>query len=819
MAGHDAFSMRVVDSRNWSIYCHELSPNWSSGFFHHNNPLHYNVPLLLMQLSLIFVTSRLVEFCLKPLGQSAIVGQILGGMLLGPSLLSRNQAVASTLFPKRGSMILETFATFGLVLFSFEMGLKMDSNLMIRPKRMAMTIGGSMFFISTSVPLAVCFILREKVSMDSSLSQSLPLLAVTQSLTAFQVIACLLTELKILNTDVGRLAVASSMFCDLIGISVMAFGFSVSRAVGRSIVTFTGSILSTIALLVVIVFAIRPAILRFLQATSAANSLNELHMAAVFLSILISAFASEIVGQHYALGPLILGLALPDGPPLGAAISQKLDTLVTGLMYPTFLTVSGLKMNIFAVSFQALWVIGLIVLSGTILKLGTVILPAIYGKIPVQDAFVLGLVLNAKGITELIIYNLWRYDGKLTDQEFTASVISVLVLSAITTPLIRFLYDPPNLYVPIKRMTVQHNKRGTELRIAVCIHNQDNVPTIINLLEASTVSQESPVSVIGVILVELIGRTVPMFTACQPHNQTLQPSSSSSNPIINAFNHYGRQNEGTATVDLFTNMSHYDSMHVEVCQIALEKRANILIVPFHRKWAVDGTVETGSEAIRAMNQRLIDKAPCSLAVLIDRAPVTGCLTILNSRIVYQVAVLFIGGTDDAEALAYGARMSGHERVAVTVIRFLLLGDDNSRERKHDTDLVHDYRHANIGNERFAYREEVVRDGAELAEAIKCMERCFDLILVGRNRPKTDLLFGLDNWSECPELGVVGDMLAAADTRSTASVLVVQQQRLAGNPVPMLNDPNQSTHDVGPDGRGSSARRSFVAISMERDGRS
>ncbi|GAB2232645.1 hypothetical protein Droror1_Dr00011687 [Drosera rotundifolia] len=807
--------VRFLDARNATYYC-EPAPNvWSRGVFNnHHNIMQATLPVFLLQLILIFTTSRFVEFCLKPLGQSAIVGQILGGLLLGPSLIARNKDIASVLFPMKGILILETFATFGMVLFSFEMGLKMDMNMMIRPRHMAMTIGGTVFVISTLIPVAMCFLLRAKVNMDSSLANSLSLIAGIQSLTAFQVIACLLTELKILNTDIGRLALESSIFCDLIGILVIAFGFSAERGSGA---TFVEAILSAFALLAVIIFVVRPGILKLLYRSSDPTAVSELHILIILLTVLMSAFASEFIGQHYALGPLVLGLVLPDGPPLGATLVKKLDTIVTGIMYPTFMTISGLKMNVYNMSFQAFWVVGVIVLSGCIVKQGAVMVPAMYGNIPLQEAFVLGLVMNAKGIAELIVFSLWRYDGRVTDQEFTASVLMVVILSAIITPLIRYLYNQPNQYVAFKRMTIQHNKHESELRIMVCIHNHDNVPTMINILEASAATERSPIAVIGVILVQLVGRSTPIFLVFQPQ-RSLEPSASRSNQILNAFQHYERQNEGIATVNLFTNMSHYEIMHDDICQIALDKRANIVIVPFHRQWAFDGSVETGSQAVRAMNLKLLEKAPCSIGILIDRGAASGSMTILNSRVTFQVAVIFIGGADDAEALAYGARMACHERVAITVIRFLLFGNDDTRERKRDTDFVDEFRRANAGNDHFEYEENVVRDGVELAEAIQGVEGSFDLILVGRNHQQSQLLFGLDKWSDFPELGVVGDMLAAAETGSAASVLVIQQQKLTGNSVAVQNEPSQFVHDV-PDSGARNSRQSFLSISIDRDVRS
>uniref|UniRef100_A0A803M413 Uncharacterized protein n=1 Tax=Chenopodium quinoa TaxID=63459 RepID=A0A803M413_CHEQI len=269
-----------------------------------------------------------------------------------------------------------------------------------------------------------------------------------------------------------------------------------------------------------------------------------------------------------------------------------------------------------------------------------------------------------------------------------------------------------------------------------------------------------------------------MLLAYRPQ-RTLEPTSSCNNQISNAFQQYERQNEGKASVQVYTNMSHFDAMHDDVCRVAADKRANFIILPFHKQWAIDGTVEAVNRPIKEMNLKLLECVPCSLGILIDRGPIDGSSSILNHKSIYRVAVLFIGGVDDIESLAYGARMVKHERVAVTVIRFLLLGRDTSRERKHESETIEFYKKTNSGNERFMYQEKLVKDGVGLAESIRNMDNSYDLILVGRSHQHSPLLFGLHEWSECPELGVIGDLLASPDAKTTASVLVVHQQKMTG----------------------------------------
>lgn len=361
-------------------------------------------------------------------------------------------------------------------------------------------------------------------------------------------------------------------------------------------------------------------------------------------------------------------------------------------------------------------------------------------------------------------------------------MFSIIAVNAIITPLIKLIYDPSKQYHPITRSSIQHSKVGMELRIMICINKNENIPTMMSLLEASHASEESSVRVIALILIELLGRARPLLVAHQPH-VTLRCTASKSTQINNALNHYAQENKGYAFVESFTSTSNFETMNDDVCRIALDRYANILIMPFHKQWQIDGSVEIINKGIQNMNIKVLKMAPCSVGILVDRGTMNGSVSFLHARTTtkYNVGVFFIGGSDDAEAVAYGSRMCRHASVHVTVVRFLQFGSENSIERRHEGDLINEYRHINFGNSRFEIIDEVVKDGIEMSSRMKKLIDCFDLVMVGSEHDtESTLLQGYEEWSECPELGVVGDMLASQDFMTKASVLVVQQQRIQRN---------------------------------------
>ncbi|KAL6126806.1 hypothetical protein ACLB2K_074851 [Fragaria x ananassa] len=772
------------------------------GFWSGKNPLDSSTSLLLVQLSIITFVSTFVNLWLRQIGQSSVVSNIFSGILFGPSALGHFKQLAETLFPLEGIIVLETLATWGLMYFLFSIGVKMDAGSMIRPQRKCMVIGSSLFFCTLLLPQGLTFLLIRLVpKMDTTLQNALPFISATQAISSSAVVGSLLTELKLLNTDIGRTAVSTALFCDVIGVIMSAFAIAMSDRKNKGTIIPWLAVIQAAALVLGIIYICRPFMTWMRNRAEEKNVVRESHIFIIFVLVLVFGFLSEISSQHYLLGPLAFGFVVPSGPPLGSAVVARVDTLATGLFYPTYLAVTGLKTNIFTIDFRSCMVLGAIFFFAGCVKVGTVMLAACYYEQTLREALVLGLILNAKGITELVMYNIWKQTKLLSDQEFALAVVMVVAVTACLTPLIKLLYDPSQQFSATKRSTIQHLKRETEFRIMACIHTQENVPTVVNILEVSNATEENPVAVIALILVELVGRSTPVLVAHHPGDtiqSSIGSSTSKSNQIIKALGQYTECNEECATLQPFTSISHYQTMHDDIMRVAFEKRAHIVILPFHKTYAIDGTIGSVNRAHQSLNLSVLEKAPCSVGILIDRGILGGSMSLLTSQYIYHVAVIFLGGVDDAEALAYGSRMASHPNVDLTVARFLLFGEENCKERRRDTDLLEEYRRAHVGNERFVVVEEVVKDGAKLSSVIRSMVDCFDLMLVGMHHQDTPLLSGLGEWSECPELGIIGDMLASPDFRCSLSVLVVQQQRIAGKPISRTAKPVDKEpliHDV------------------------
>lgn len=364
---------------------------------------------------------------------------------------------------------------------------------------------------------------------------------------------------------------------------------------------------------------------------------------------------------------------------------------------------------------------------------------------------------------------------------FTNLTLSLFVGSYFLPVCIRILYDPSKRYSGYQRRDIIHLKPHSELRILSCIHKPDNIIPMINLLEASCPSTDYPVAVYVLHLIELIGQASPIFISHQLQKKNVGNHSYSDNVLI-SFDQFQRNFWGLVHVSIFTSVSSPKRMHEDISMVAFDKLTSLILLPFHRSWSIDGsTIVSESSMIRNLNCTLLETAPCSVGILADRSRIERKSVRESSKTSYQACMIFFGGKDDREALALAKRMTRDSRLNLTVVR-IVSANQNTNKTSHcsrilDSKELEDIMHNNLGEEYVIYIEKTAKDGTETALILRSLVDEFDLFIVGRGTAKeSELTKGLDQWSEFPELGIVGDWLASPDLDSRTSVLIVQHQK-------------------------------------------
>ncbi|XP_073138292.1 cation/H(+) antiporter 15-like [Henckelia pumila] len=748
------------------------------GIFYGDSPFLFDTPVFLSQLSLSASLTAIMQHFLTPLGQSGFISQVLAGIILGPTFLGGEPGFRDRVFPISSFYTVDTFAYFGVMLFLFIIGVKTDLSLIRKCGKKAVTIGISAFSFPLLLNFIIGQILTHTVPLEPSLHRSIQWIASFQALSSSHVIICLLADLKLMNSELGRLAISSSMMSGICSWlwAVMILTAKQSLHIKKT-KTFLFMLLFLGAMMFFSLFIFRPTILWIIRRTNNPRSLKESHACVVFIFILASAILGEIMGQHFLFGPMILGIVVPDGPPLGTALLNRLEVFVSFIMLPIYFVVTGSRIDFSTISMRSFVVIQFLAFCSFLWKMAAVMVPSLYCKMPINDALYLGLILSNQGIIEVLILGRALSNELIDTQIYSIMVISILVFTGILAPIVKFSYKPLKRYTTQERMTIQNINPTSELRILACIHYQEHTPSLINLFEASYPNPSAPICFYVVHLVELAGRSAPLLVDHHPRNGIPDPShTNESDHIINALRFFEHERRGSATVYPFTSISPHASMHDDVCSLAAERKVSLVIVLFH-KHPVIHIPEGESNAIRAVNNNISKNSPCTVGILIDHGAMACTGSMLSQMDVCRVGVIFIGGQDDREALAYGCRMAKHPNIGLTLFRFLDLDLEGnySMEMRQDLDMINAYRDGCARNSYCEYQEVRVKDSVGVTSVIRSMESCFDLILVGRWHDKDSrLLVGLEDWNEFPELGCIGGLLVSLESDSKVSVLVMQQ---------------------------------------------
>ncbi|XWS52968.1 hypothetical protein CRYUN_Cryun11dG0117500 [Craigia yunnanensis] len=742
--------------------------------------LKYSLPLLELQMLLIFLVTHVVYSFLKPLGIPLFASQMVAGMILGPSMLGQIDAFRAILFPPVfGLEIIDTTAIFGFAIFVFLMGVKMDVRVAFRTTRSAKVIGIASLLSPIMVGTLVLEAFKEPNQPEEIRIERLTETTI-ESLTSLSVIACLLSELKILNSELGRLALSSAVVGDLSSlVLIVAIAFYKYWSISHSIaLIYAGAM---VLFIIVLVFVLRPLMLWIIRETPEGRPIKEVYIFAIMLLALGSSIYTHWFNQSPLFGAFLFGLAVPDGPPLGSALVDKFECFVSGVFLALYVTTATMRADPgkmlsdpTTVKFSAI-----VVFMTFLAKFIACLIPSFWSKMPLNDSLAFALIMTSKGIMELSYFSTYKDSKIIADATFSVMIIGVLLNSAIVPILVKSLYDSiSRKYAGYQKRNIMHLKPNAELRILACVHRPENVAAFIDLLNATRPTKESRNVVYVLHLIELIGRASPVFIA---HEKQENRVVSSFENFILAFNQYEQNNWGLVTVNAFTAISPPNLMHEDICTMALDKQTSFILLPFHRKWSIDGSIEVEHNVIRILNCSVLERSPCSIGILVDRGSLDRRITrtsLKSSRSSYCIGMIFLGGKDDREALTLAKRMAKDPRVNLTVIH--LVAEDSRNVIDWDTMLnaeeLKNIKQGEVGNGNIMYIEEAVKDGPQAALNVRSIADGYDLIIVGRRYGVDSVqTSGLSEWSEFPELGIIGDLLASTDLDSRASVLVVQQQ--------------------------------------------
>lgn len=299
--------------------------------------------------------------------------------------------------------VFRTVANVGLMFYLFLVGVKMDPTIVFRSGKKAWAIGVCSFLAPLLVTVSLFVSLRGSLSARIVGSNFMNSVVVALSMTSFAVLGDVLGELHLLNSELGRLAMSSAMVHGLFtSLNMVLFVFFNQFQGGAAPVSCAMGSLASLVLLSV--FAFRPWMLRI---AAGAGPIEERQIFAIFACVVAMGVASDYIGASFVFLPFIMGLCVPDGPPLGAALVDRGHLLAGEVMMPLLFLVGGREVT-FRDFTEKFWVMLAVCGIGFLAKLVGTVVPAICSGVPFQKAFLLGLIMNFRGLVEYITFLNYR---------------------------------------------------------------------------------------------------------------------------------------------------------------------------------------------------------------------------------------------------------------------------------------------------------------------------------------------------------------------------------------------------------------------------
>ncbi|XVF68859.1 hypothetical protein PTKIN_Ptkin11bG0035100 [Pterospermum kingtungense] len=745
----------------------------------------------LTQTSCILAISHFFHLLLKPVGQPGPVAQLLAGAVLGPSLLSRISSIREFFIQPTSADYYLFFSHLFEIIFMFLIGLETDLSFSRRNLRVASIIatGGLVLNNILGAVFSPLFIKLLKIHVKEVKFATI-LMAILGN-SAAPVVIRLEADLKLDTSDVGRLAITSSlineMSCVLISSLVMAL---------RSRKTFGLSFLSL--LLTGSLIALNQHLARWIDTSDRENKyVSNAYVTFIFFLILVLSFIIEACGFSSTLSCFLVGLMFPRSGKTCRTLLSRLSYVVHNFLLPVYFGYIGFQFDVsYLKSIPTIIAVFVMVLLNIGGRLVSTLAACNYLKIPFNEGVMIALILSVKGHFELQLINV-QPDAELWWNAHVRGVLlNVVGLDTVIAGIVvALIVKQEEKSLAHKETSLELHDPESELRILACVYGPRHCSGVLGLISTLNGSKKAIITPYLMHLVELPEKrkTNLMYHQLAEGDQYSDEDDYGRDDVVEINDAVDTfTSETKILINIVKTVSAFATMYEDVCTGAEDKRISIIFLPFHKHQRIDGNMEIDKEGIRATNQRVLRHAPCSVGILVDRA-VTGFQQPHCSNTVQHVAVLFFGGPDDREAVACSKWISSHPQVNLTLIRFLQVKEQISETHDKDdgvlmtvptndtefaidnTSLVEFYNRY-IASGKANYTEKHVSNGADTMTVLRELRDTYSLFIVGKGGRGHSSVTTLSDWEECPELGTVGDLLASSEFNTNASILVVQKHQ-------------------------------------------
>ena len=461
-----------------------------SSLFHN---LQHPVALLLIQIITIVLVARIFGWIFRKIGQPTVIGEIIAGIALGPSLFGLYfPDLNQSLFPVASLGNLQVLSQVGLILFMYVIGMELDLKVLKNKANDAVVISHASIVIPFALGIGLSYFIYHEFAPEGVEFLSFGLfMGIAMSITAFPVLARIVQERGIHKTRLGTIVITCAAADDITAWCLLAAVIAIVKAG-----TFVSS-LYIIALAVVYVlamlFIVKPFLKRIGDLYADKGNLNKPVVAIFFLTVIVSAYSTEVIGIHALFGAFMAGAIMPESAKFRNIFIEKVEDIAVILLLPLFFVFTGLRTEIGLINEPYLWKItGFIILVAVIGKfIGSALAARFVGQ-NWRDSLTIGALMNTRGLMELVVLNIGYELGVLSPKVFTMMVIMALVTTFMTGPaldIINYIFKSKDVFIP------EEIKNNSDYKVLISFGNNEKGKSLLRLAN-SLVKKQTETTVV-----------------------------------------------------------------------------------------------------------------------------------------------------------------------------------------------------------------------------------------------------------------------------------------------------------------------------------
>lgn len=655
-----------------------------SSLFHN---LQHPLALLLIQIIAIVIVARIFGWIFRKIGQPSVIGEIIAGIVLGPSLFGLYfPDLKDALFPVASLGNLQVLSQVGLILFMFVIGMELDLKVLKNKANDAVVISHASIVIPFALGIGLSYFIYQNHEFTPEGVEFLSFalfMGIAMSITAFPVLARIVQERGIHKTRLGTIVITCAAADDITAWCLLAAVIAIVKA--GSFVSSLYIIGLAVLYVLMMLFVVKPFLKRVGDLYAKKENIKKSVVAIFFLTLMVSAYLTEVIGIHALFGAFMAGAIMPDIAKFRNVFIEKVEDVSVILLLPLFFVFTGLRTEIGLINEPYLWKItGYIILVAVVGKFFGSALAARFVGQNWRESWTIGALMNTRGLMELVVLNIGYELGVLSPKVFTMMVIMALVTTFMTGPaldIINFIFKTKDVIIP------SEVKKNSKFKILISFGNNEKGKSLLRLANSLVKGQPEAANVTAMHLT--MSDEMHAFNIEEYEKETFDPIVKESKKI----------NQEITTIFKATG-----DIETDIADVAFEGKYDLVLVGLGKS-IFEGTIlgKVLGFTSRIINpDRLLDKfkgkeglfenSPFDDRTRLIISKTKTPLGILIDKDLKQVDKVFLGiySVGDVFLIDYAQRLMQNNNAQVTILdnndhtknNFLIQNSLEALEQKH-----------------------------------------------------------------------------------------------------------------------------------------